>query len=83
MVISAELQAALQRELASRGKGNDASPEDILSSYEQIYATQGENPFDPFNSADMLIRAFVIAEVPDGTSSLISHPARSRSGAGS
>jgi len=59
LVISDKLQAAIEAENA------EIKDPDTLTACEGVYAKQGEAPFDPLNSADMLIRAFVLAEAHD------------------
>ncbi len=59
MGYSEKLTAAIANQLPNYLTAN---PLEVFATLENIYLKQGEEPFDPFNSADMLARAFVISE---------------------
>ena len=71
IALSPALERAIDAELAARPvEGGEAT----LVAAERVYAAQGEAPFDPLNSADMLIRAFVLAEAEDAANGRRSKP---------
>lgn len=60
--LSPGLEAAIEGELKRQPiDGGEAT----LAAAERVYVSQGEPPFDPLNSADMLLRSFILAEAEE------------------